>query len=361
MTQQRVSPISVTSVLPAVPVLSLQAALGQSADLTQWRNSSGTVLSRVDSAGRALISRVQGIQFLNTDDNGGRARIYSDTSNHLYIATGGGGTPFLTLLDTGNLTSTTSGAATVNLIVKGFASQTADLQQWQNSAGTVLARIASNGDFLSTVTIGAPYFSDGTATRPYIDFTVANKMIAQARNAAYVAWTVRGAASQTANLQEWQNSSGTVQASIAANGDLTNNGIYTVYGRFGAATFTDAAALRVNGYSTSVPTAVIRAIASQTANLQEWQNSAGTVLARITSGGVIQGPTQTINAYVRLQEESSGGSIQITKLTAQAGSPGTSNGVLYFRDGTNAGTLKLVVRAGSAGAETTILDNIPQT
>ena len=33
---------------------------------------------------------------------------------------------------------------------------------------------------------------------------------------------------------------------------------------------------------------------------------------------------------------------------------------MYYRDGTNAGTLKLVVRAGAAGAETTILDNIPQ-
>lgn len=29
-------------------------------------------------------------------------------------------------------------------------------------------------------------------------------------------------------------------------------------------------------------------------------------------------------------------------------------------NGTTAGTLKLVVRAGAAGAETTILDNIPQ-
>jgi hypothetical protein len=34
---------------------------------------------------------------------------------------------------------------------------------------------------------------------------------------------------------------------------------------------------------------------------------------------------------------------------------------LYFLDGTNAGTLKLVVKAGAGGAETTILDNIPQS
>jgi hypothetical protein len=34
---------------------------------------------------------------------------------------------------------------------------------------------------------------------------------------------------------------------------------------------------------------------------------------------------------------------------------------LYFRAGTNTGTLKLVVRAGAAGAETSIIDNIDQT
>jgi hypothetical protein len=33
---------------------------------------------------------------------------------------------------------------------------------------------------------------------------------------------------------------------------------------------------------------------------------------------------------------------------------------LYLRDGTTAGTLKLVIIAGTTGAETTILDNIPQ-
>jgi len=37
-------------------------------------------------------------------------------------------------------------AASVGGIVRGAASQTADLQQWQNSAGTVLARVATNGN-----------------------------------------------------------------------------------------------------------------------------------------------------------------------------------------------------------------------
>lgn len=40
---------------------------------------------------------------------------------------------------------TTASTATVGLIVKGAASQTANLQQWQNSAGTVLAKVDSAG------------------------------------------------------------------------------------------------------------------------------------------------------------------------------------------------------------------------
>ena len=56
-----------------------------------------------------------------------------------------------------------------------------------------------------------------------------------------------------------------------------------------------------------------------------------------------------------------GGWLQLRRVTSAVGVPGTGYGNIYFRDGTTAGTLKLVVRAGAAGAETTILDNIPQT
>jgi hypothetical protein len=36
----------------------------------------------------------------------------------------------------------------VGLIVRGLPSQTEDLQEWQNSSGTVLARISSSGEFV---------------------------------------------------------------------------------------------------------------------------------------------------------------------------------------------------------------------
>jgi hypothetical protein len=112
---------------------------------------------------------------------------------------------------------------------------------------------------------------------------------------------------------------------------------------------------------TTETTAVIRANTGLTGNLQEWQNSAGTVQARVNASGIILGVSlRTAQQWVQLKEENSGGALSLTKMTSAAGNDGAGVGRIYFRDGTNAGTLKLVVRAGAAGAETTILDNIPQ-
>jgi hypothetical protein len=42
-------------------------------------------------------------------------------------------------------------SSTVTMIARGAASQTADLQEWQNSSGTILAKIDSNGNLTSPV------------------------------------------------------------------------------------------------------------------------------------------------------------------------------------------------------------------
>jgi len=107
--------------------------------------------------------------------------------------------------------------------------------------------------------------------------------------------------------------------------------------------------------------AVIRGAASHTANLQEWQSSASGILARVGSDGRIYGTTiTTLNGALNGSESGGGGFLRFTKAGSASTNPGANLAVVYFRDGTNAGTLKLVVRAGAAGAETTILDNIPQ-
>ena len=62
----------------------------------------------------------------------------------------------------GPQTLQTGGAGTIGLIVKGAASQSADLQQWQNSAGAVLSHLTNAGDFKNQAEVVA---REGVATQ----------------------------------------------------------------------------------------------------------------------------------------------------------------------------------------------------
>jgi hypothetical protein len=70
---------------------------------------------------------------------------------------------------------------------------------------------------------------------------------------------------------------------------------------------------------------------------------------------------QTTDLRARLMREFSGGNLTLKRASSSATAPGDNYIKVYVRDGTNSGTLKLCVRAGSSGAETTLLDNIPQS
>jgi hypothetical protein len=162
---------------------------------------------------------------------------------------------------------------------------------------------------------------------------------------------------QTADVFRVTGLAGTFQ--ITASGGVRS--AFNTGNSFGGGTSANnILAVRAN-VATNVPL-IVSAAASQSANLQEWQNSGGTAIALLSSGGRLGATTvTTLGNRIIASEAQSGGTIRFTKSTAAQTNPGADLASLYFRDGTNAGTLKLVVRAGAAGAETTILDNIPQT
>jgi hypothetical protein len=190
------------------------------------------------------------------------------------------------------------------------------------------------------------------------NITSQNSGLFTPNSASTIPLAVQGAASQTGNLQEWRNSAGTVQARVTSSGSIVTTQGFAVLG--GASISGSTAALFQSSSAGRIPVTV-QGAASQTANLQEWQNSAGTVLARVDLGGFMFGQAvATLNSLATITEESSGGRLRLTKATSVMTAPGANLAKIYLRDGTNAGTLKLVVRAGAAGAETTILDNIPQ-
>ena len=257
-------------------------------------------------------------------------------SNKLYIANSNTTTPLIggdfsvkTLAFAGNATITSQATGTVGLIVKGTASQTANLQEWQNSAGTVLASIGETGKFYvaSTVTTAPsaefvinssnpyPTFLVRTAAGAWINYvgangtTMYNNTLIAANLATQIPLTVKGATSQTANLQEWQDSAGTVVARVATGGTLISNGaVYAPYfqPRGGLGVYIDmesvSSTVSIIQRTTTAVNLIVKAVASQTANLQEWQNNAGTVLAKIDTYGTFQNGTATgYGAWINVQ------------------------------------------------------------
>ena len=97
--------------------------------------------------------------------------------------------------------------------------------------------------------------------------------------AASVPVTIKGAVSQSANMQEWKDSNNTTLSSI----DQYGNGHFALApsgSSFGLAVGT-------NG-NPDVGGIVVQGTASQSANLQEFRNSSGAIIAFVSSSGTIQ-------------------------------------------------------------------------
>jgi hypothetical protein len=392
-------------------VLVVRGFASQTANLQEWQNSAGTVLSKINASGTLDFGSSIGDKvFLYGSEYGIGIQAYAtvifaspNTQGRVSIRPGygSGNADAVELFTSGRIKQTLTESASVGNIIKGAASQSANLQEWQNSAGTVLAYMrndgllyAGSGVLTSNAYIGS-YFtsagmqsifvnaastigliikgaasqsadlqqwqiSDGT-TRARID---AYGTFQNGTASGYGAWInvqptqasdrgiiVRGAASQTANLQEWQDSSGTLMASVKADGSFRAGGYFSatkfLVDQFGTLS------LGTDRNTTGTPTylfvqsqgatdigAVVKGAASQTANLQEWQNSAGTVLAKVNKDGVfhtfgavytpyIQPASPTgVNAFIALDNTTvliDGWSASTVKLTVKGYTSQTAN------------------------------------
>jgi len=250
----------------------------------------------------------------------------------------------------GNHVITSSSATQLPLTIFGASGQSAAFFQINTSSTANLFRVNSSGYAMAPLG-----FIGGGATQA----TNARNTF-YANSSASVGVVIQGAASQSANLQEWQDSAGATLASISSLGSFNNTttGILTKFIRLGGAGYLGTLSLIAESASTTA--VVVRGAASQSANLTEWQNSGGTAIASISSAGVGRFEnTGTLNGLSLVGYNQAGGHLTLTRATATMSNPGANTARLYFRAGTNANTLKLVVLAGAAGAETTILDNIP--
>jgi hypothetical protein len=348
----------------SIPGFAVRGAASQSANLMEIQSSAGTILSRFSSSGQ-LVSDQQtyigsgATSIANTRFNvatgsgsvvGQAIRGASgQTANLLEFQESNAGVPSAvtafggfrirnfgaTVADT-SLAVFAGYATEVPVRVRGAVSQSVNLQEWQDSNGFAVGLINA---------FGAAAFGTNS---------VLARLTVSTGSTGTVGGLIRAVASQTADLLQLQNSAGTNQFRVDPAGmTITNSlGVSGSPSGISYAYFTTPSA--------SAKPVVIRGAASQSANLLEVQNSAGSVLAFVCNDGVVRAPfLSTSTNYLFVGEQNSGGYIAMTKQTAAISNIGADRAGIYFRDGTNAGTLKLVVRAGATGAETTILDNIP--
>ena len=331
----------------AVP-LYVKGRASQTADLVSIQQSSGFALARFDANANIILGNT------NVDSN-----------NYLsFIKAGGGvggyaGIRFGNDADGTNQHTLTINTATADLtlehknvvsrfIVRGAASQTADLQVWQTNDGTNALRMTAYGKLFSNYLQANYGILTGGATYTGGYNFISNPTFATTDTTLIV----KSVASQTADVQQWQDGSGNVLATLKASGTLVINSTNSVNSSFGITMVNKTIAHYYTGNNTSVQTVlnltrgnttgawmnisttgdaangvasidirdgantqlfsvgytgntsiklqstssvglIIKAYGSQTANFQEWQDSAGTVLAKIDASGNITDASNT--------------------------------------------------------------------
>jgi hypothetical protein len=118
---------------------------------------------------------------------------------------------------------------------------------------------------------------------------LAGRLGVHAGTASTIGAVIRGAASQSANLQEWQNSAGTVLAGINSAGR----------GFFNATGASSSSYLFVGGNNTTVAQQELQATSSQTADIARFLNSSGTTIGgRNANAQIYTGSTAPLTTAV---------------------------------------------------------------
>jgi hypothetical protein len=336
-----------------------QALQVSGADIQQWQAADGAVFGRVNSSGE-----------FHHGLNGATARF-----------------GVVTPIGTTVLVLSPPSAAYIGLVIRGFSAQTADLQQWQNSAGTIIGKLDSNanltlnatgtgsiqlGDATITKTSGSAFqFNSGGNFSQQLSMSSGNFSMRPTNYAANqsggITMTDAGANWTVGGFYLRSDGSGvprfafvppqTALEVLTLNGNQVGINTSTP-GTFGSGSV--AAQLAINNYTANGVGLVVRAAGSQTANLQEWQNDAGSILARVNSGGQLAVPTiantdgltaitlpGSRNVQLGSATASLGGGVVVIGIanatTAPTSNP-TGGGILYV----DSGALKYLGTSGTA-------------
>ncbi|PIZ63653.1 hypothetical protein COY17_00395, partial [Candidatus Saccharibacteria bacterium CG_4_10_14_0_2_um_filter_52_9] len=185
----------------------------------------------------------------------------------------------------------TNAATNKGLVIQGVASQTADLLQLQDSTGNVNAKFSATGNGLTlgriaasgTVTAGSLTFGDGTIDN--FGVTLQSAVLGS---------------SQTVTIP---NATGTIclQNSVSCGFAASSGGSAYIQNQSAAA---QTANFFIQSAAAGTIGGIIRGAGSQTADLLQFQNSAGAVLAKFDPSGGL-----TVNNIINLSTTAGGPTI----------------------------------------------------
>ncbi len=206
-------------------------------------------------------------------------------------------------------------ATDIAFVVKGSAAQTANLQQWRDSTNSVLASINKDGSILYNATT-TPTFMDAVTVTGFGGFWTG---------------TAQTTAPTAANFTLL--SSGGITALNAVPGGVTqlrSGGVTSLVVSDALTAFVPRVIVNYNAVGTdgdvlasfsslafnaTYKPIVARGYPGQSANLQEWQNSSGTVLALIAPTGKMAVNAATITTDASLEVGGTNGAFLLPRLT----------------------------------------------
>jgi len=238
------------------------------------------VLATSGADGDVLTQQADGTYLAETPSAGGSPG--GSTGEIQYNNAGAfGGTVALAYAASGTHFAVTAQAATdVPVVVKAAASQTANLQEWQDSAGTVLTAITKDG------VLSLP---QGNATTPSIKMGTSNDGIAISGPSTFMNFILNGTTRLLFGANSMRFSGyGTKDAPSFSWIDKTNAGMYVntlgVNSPVAIAHVGNMMAefnrYRGNSFfaiASNYPCVIVNANASQTVDVQQWVDGAGVV------------------------------------------------------------------------------------
>ncbi len=415
-----------TSVSTSAITMIVKAIASQTANLSEWQNSSSVAVANITSVGRADMYGIRihcgsgiGVKYFDMGYTGLNLQIHSTG-----VISWNAASPIGATFDAGisrnaagilEINNGTAGSwaslrvgayssSTIGLIVKGATSQTANLQEWQDSSGGIPLKVTSSGALVAnnlsgtdTFKMDASGFYSVYGSNYGLYFTSSNVSGSQQ---AYFGGdgTITGALKVNTvdtltyggfvvgpiglNFRYQSNSTyhretGYVTSGFQVNTDASRTGyiavntyyVTTAQESIRCTSFSDQARVGIGGVAVSGQRAtiyagvaaekvfVIQGAASQSGNLQEWQNSSGTILANLSANGTLISTVGVVSpaffltaAYNNFYTDSGGirlGSTSTIRFYSTASVIGTTDtgiarnaaGVIEINSGT-AGTLR---------------------